>query len=163
MFENLSKSVQSKDEQLMLLTFGQMTSMALGLGDAYYLLKLKTQSVRNVLSVEGNEDALKAMHKTSPAQYKEYVNEIRKAGVSDDVLHYMSWKDEDMGYYIKSEDAAKFNELYKVNYKEQYEEIKDDNPELSDANVKKKARNAAGLLTQDEFNAVEIDLKVLEK
>lgn len=163
MYESLAKSVTSGDEQLMALTIGQAATMALGLGDAYYILKLKSQSVKSILNAEGNEDALKALRRTDVSAYKEYINNVRKAGVPDEIMHYMSWKDEEQGYYIKSEDAAKFYELYKKNYEEQYKEIREDNPENSETSVKRKARNAAGLLTQEEFTAVPIDLKVLDK
>lgn len=162
MFEQMYKAVESKDQQSMVLAMGQMVAMSLQMGDAYYILKMKAQSVKSLLSAEGNEETFKAMRQESPSNFKSYVDEVRRAGVPDAVLHYMAWKEGETGYYVKASEAEQFYKQYQEYYEEEYKTLKDDGEIKSEIKLKQKARNAAGLSAQRKFSPVEITLPTKE-
>jgi hypothetical protein len=162
MFEQMYKAVESKDQQSMVLAMGQMVAMSLQMGDAYYILKMKAQSVKSLLSAEGNEETFKAMRQESPSNFKGYVDEVRRAGVPDAVLHYMSWKEGETGYYVKASEAGKFYKQYQEYYEDEYKTLKEDGEIKSEIKLKQKARNAAGLSAQRQFSPVEITLPTKE-
>lgn len=158
MFENVWKAAESQDDEYLAYTMGMAASMALQLGDAYFIMKLKSQAVKSLLSAEGNEDVFKAMRLNNPSEYKEYIDEVRRAGVPDEVAHFMAWKEGETGYIIDSKYAKKFYELYQQNYKEEYESIKEFNEDMSELKIKQSAKNAAAMVTQYEFDSKEVDL-----
>jgi hypothetical protein len=163
MFENVWKAAESKDNEYLAYTMGMAASMFLKMGDAYYILKLKMQAVKNLLSAEGNEDVFKAMRHNNPTQYKSYVDEIRRAGVPDDVLHFMAWREGDKGYYVPAKNAARFYQLFQKNYNEEYAYLKEDREGMPDSKIKQSARNAAAASTQYDFDPIEIDLTEILK
>jgi len=158
MIAEIYKALDSNDKQYTELAMAQAASMALQIGDAYYILKLKSQAVKSVLSVEGNEDVFKAMRMNNPIQFKEYVNTARKAGVSDDVLHYMAWREGDTGYYIEASNAARFLKLFKENYQNEYRDLKEMGEIKGELKLQQAAKNSAAMLTQYEFDPIEITL-----
>lgn len=156
--ENIIKAYKTGDQQYIGLSLGQALAMAMKLGDAYFILKMKAQAVKSVLSAEGNEEVFKQMRIESPSQYKSYVDEVRRAGVPDAVLHYMAWKEGDTGYYIPSSDAEEFHKEYKKYYEEEYEYLKKRGNISSELKLKQAARNAAGMRAAREFDTVEIEM-----
>jgi hypothetical protein len=116
-----------------------------------------------LLSAEGNEDVFKAMRHTNPTQYKSYVDEVRRAGVPDEVLHYMAWKEGESGYYVPAKNAARFYKLFQQNYNEEYSYLKRNSKNMSDTKIKQSARNAAAASTQYKFDPVKIDLTEILK
>jgi len=158
MFDNLVKAAETKDDELIAYQIGQIMAMSLQLGDAYLILKLKGQAVKSVLSAEGNEEVFKQMRQNSPAEFKAYVDKVREAGVSDDILHYMAWREGEYGYYIKPSQASRFMQLYKQNYKSEYRDLKEMGEIKSEMKLQQAAKRGAAMLTQYEFDPVEITL-----
>lgn len=163
MLENVWKAAETKDTEFIAYSMGMAAAMALQLGDAYYILKLKSQAVKSLLSAEGNEDVFKAIKHENPAAFKQYVDEVRRQGVSDEVLHYMAWKEGDYGFYISSDKAKEFQKSFEENYKLEYQDLKYDKPDMSETKLKQSARNAAAQATQPMFEANTIDLTEILK
>ena len=132
--------------------------MAMKLGDAYLILKLKAQAVKSILSAEGNEDVFKQMRIDNPAQFKSYVDEVRRAGVPDAVLHYMAYKDGMFGYYVPASNAKAFYKAYEQTYEQEYNYLKRINKYSTELKLKQAARNSAGMITQNRFPTVRIIL-----
>ena len=158
MFVNLYKASESESEQLMLLTAGQAVAMALQLGDPYYILKMKSQAVKDVFSSVGNEETFKALKHENPSAYKDYVDEVREAGVSDAIMHHMAWKEGETGYYIPAKDAEKFKKEYDKQYAEQYKMLKQLDPSMSEEKLKRSATATAAMFAQYSLTPVEIPI-----
>ena len=158
MLENVYKAAETKDTEFIAYSMGMLAAMSLQLGDAYYILKLKSQAVKSLLSAEGNEDVFKALKHKNPAEFKQYVDDVRRAGVSDEVLHYMAWKEGDLGFYVPATKAKEFNKAFEENYKIEYTDLKYDNPDMSESKLKQSAKNAAAQATQKMYGAETIDL-----
>ena len=158
MFDNLVKAAETEDKELIAYQIGQLVAMSLQIGDAYLLLKLKSQAIKSVLSAEGNEEVFKQMRQNSPAEFKAYVDKVREAGVPDDIMHYMAWKEGDTGYYIEPSEASNFMKLYKQNYESELNDLKELGEIKSEIKLQQAAKRSAAMLTQYEFDPVEITL-----
>jgi hypothetical protein len=111
-----------------------------------------------LLSAAGNEDVSKAMKQNNPAEYKNYVDEVRRAGLSDAVMHYMAWKEGNTGYYIPSKDADKFKKVYDEQYDEQLKIVQQLNPDMSAEKQKRKAANTAAMFAQYSVQPITISI-----
>jgi hypothetical protein len=125
----------------------QLTGLMLKIGDLYFLSKMKVRALESIFATADGDKLLKAMRSTDTGNYKNWVSEVRGAGVPDEMLSKLTYKVGDMGYYVEASDAKKFMTIYEKSMDEYSKTIKQvaqqNNLKISDNEIKRKAEKIA--------------------
>jgi hypothetical protein len=161
--QNITAAAETKDEEYIMWNIAQGMAMAAHLGDAYYIIKLKTQAMKNIISVAGKDDALKQYYKNSPSDFKDWMNIARKEGIPDNVISKMAWREGNTGFVVPEKEINNFYKAYKESYAYELQSAKEDNEledhKLSLEKLEAKASRAAALEAQYEIeNPITVNI-----
>ena len=140
----------------------QAVALMLKIGDLYLLSKYKTRALESVFATADGDKLLRTMRTQDSGQYKNWVSEVRGAGVTDKMLSKLTFKVGDMGYYVDASDAKKFMNIYEKSVDEYSKMIKQNaqsnNFKISDSEILKKAEKIAEKQAQLQVKKIAFKL-----
>jgi hypothetical protein len=147
LYDSADRAIRNGDEAEAWAIGLQLTGLMLKIGDLYFLSKMKVRALESIFATADGDKLLKAMRSTDTGNYKNWVSEVRGAGVPDEMLSKLTYKVGDMGYYVEASDAKKFMTIYEKSMDEYSKTIKQvaqqNNLKLSDNEIKRKAEKIA--------------------